>query len=179
MLTSAEGLAILTEKEEKKKQEKEEKEKRKKERLDKRREKQELSKKKAEEKASKSRNKGKKSTTQKQRKQQNNPSVRSSEQASTSEDTTVAETLNEETSGETLPGCESSHSGVMAIPGPSDLDLDYQCSKCFGMYKEDIDLGNGAEWVQCGCGQWIHEDCIDKSVTGEDRKERMCCNCVV
>ena len=56
VLTSVEGLAILTEKKEKKKQEKEEKEKRKKERLDKRREKQELVKKKAEEKASKSRN---------------------------------------------------------------------------------------------------------------------------
>jgi len=25
-------------------------------------------------------------------------------------------------------------------------------------------MGNGAEWVQCGCGQWIHEDCIDKTV---------------
>ena len=156
MLTSAE----LTEKEEK------------------RNRKQELAKKKAEEKASKSRNKGKNPPPKKtQRKQQNNPSVCSLKQASTSQDTTVAETLNEETSGETLPGCESSYSGVMAIPGSSDLD--YQCSECFGTYKEDIDLGNGAEWVQCGCGQWIHEDCIDKSVTGEDGIERMCCNCVV
>ena len=25
----------------------------------------------------------------------------------------------------------------------------------------------------------MDEDCIDKSVTGEDGKERMCCNCVV
>ena len=56
VLTSAEGLAILTEKEEKMKQEKEEKEKRKQERIDKRRKKQELAKKKAEEKAAKSRN---------------------------------------------------------------------------------------------------------------------------
>ena len=30
--------------------------------------------------------------------------------------------------------------------------------------KEDIDMGNGAEWIQCGCGQWIHEDCIDVTI---------------
>ena len=31
-----------------------------------------------------------------------------------------------------------------------------------GMYKK-IKKGNEAEWVQCGCSQWIHEDCIDGS----------------
>ena len=134
-----------------------------------------MAEKKAEEKASKSRNKGKNPLPKRtQRKQQNNPSVRSSEQASTSQDTTVAETLNEETSGETLPGCESSYSGV--ILGHLILIIN---AVSVLVHKEDIDLGNGVEWVQCGCGQWIHEDCIDKSVTGEDGKERMCCNCVV
>ena len=171
VLTSAEGLAILTEKEQKKKQEKEDKEKRKQERLDKRREKQELAKKKAEEKA---RNKGKNPPKRYKRKQLNNSSV---EQASTSQDTaSMTETLHEETSSITLPGCDLSSSGVTAAP---DFDLDYQCSEYFGTYKEDIDLGNGAEWVQCECGQWIHEDCIDESVTGEDGKERMCSNYVV
>ena len=92
------------------------------------------------------------------------------EQASTSQDTaSMTETLHEETSNITLPGCDSSSSGVTAAP---DFDLDYQCSECFGTYKEDIDLGNGAEWVQCGCGR------IDESVTGEDGKERMCSNYV-
>ena len=37
------------------------------------------------------------------------------------------------------------------------------------MYKEDIEMGNGA---QCGCGQWIHEDCIGGStVIGSDGTE--------
>ena len=35
-------------------------------------------------------------------------------------------------------------------------------------------MGNGAEWVQCGCGQWIHEDCIgDSTVVGSDGTERI------
>ena len=25
-------------------------------------------------------------------------------------------------------------------------------------------MGIGAGWVQCGCGQCIHEDCINKAV---------------
>ena len=45
------------------------------------------------------------------------------EQASTSQDTTsMTETLHEETSSITLPGCDSSSSGVTAAP---DFDLDY------------------------------------------------------
>ena len=37
---------------------------------------------------------------------------------------------------------------------------DYKCTECLGTYNDDITLGNGAEWIQCGCGQWIHEECI-------------------
>ena len=46
----------------------------------------------------------------------------------------------------------------------SSPDDDYECSECFGSYKEDKDMRNGAEWVQCGCSQWIHEDCIGNTV---------------
>lgn len=65
----------------------------------------------------------------------------------------------------------------MAVAGSADLD--YQCSECFGTYKEDIDLGNGAEWIQCSCGQWIYEECIDETVVGEDGIKIMCSNCVI
>jgi len=27
-------------------------------------------------------------------------------------------------------------------------DLNYQCGKCLGTYKDDIDLGNGVEWIR-------------------------------
>ena len=60
-----------------------------------------------------------------------------------------------------------------------DDDYDYECSECFGTYKEDKEMRNGAEWVQCGCGQWIHEDCIGDTVKGSDGTERICCNCVL
>ena len=29
---------------------------------------------------------------------------------------------------------------------------DYECTECLGTYNDDITLGNGAEWIQCGCG---------------------------
>ena len=45
---------------------------------------------------------------------------------------------------------------------------EYECSECLGTYSEDMAMGNGAEWVQCGCGQWLHEDCIDKTEIGSD-----------
>ena len=61
---------------------------------------------------------------------------------------------------------------------PPDGD-EYQCSECFGTYREDKEMGNGAEWVQCGCGQWIHEDCVSNTVVGSDGTELMCSNCVL
>jgi len=56
---------------------------------------------------------------------------------------------------------------------------DYECSKYLGTYQEDVEVSNGAAWMKCGCGQWIHDKYVDKSVTGEDGKESMCCNCVL
>ena len=34
-----------------------------------------------------------------------------------------------------------------------DDNYDYECGECFGTYKEDKEMRNGAEWVQCGCSQ--------------------------
>ena len=159
MLTSTDGLAILKEKEEKKKQEKEEKEKRKQERLDKRKKKEDLARKKAEERASKAKNK-KNPPKRSKHKQSNSSSVDSSNEPSTSHsDVTPA----------------PSSSAVITVSG----DLDYCCCECLGTYKDDIDQGNGAEWIQCGCGQWIHEECIDVTATDEDGNERICSNCVI
>ena len=39
----------------------------------------------------------------------------------------------------------------------------------FGDVQKDKETGNEAEWVQCGCSQWIHEDSIgDSTVVGSD-----------
>ena len=58
----------------------------------------------------------------------------------------------------------------------SEEDCDYECSECLG---RDIAEKNGAEWIRCGCGQWIHEDCIDQAVPEKDGKGRLCSNCVL
>ena len=61
----------------------------------------------------------------------------------------------------------------------SEEDYDYVCYECLGSFQQDITEKNGTEWVKCGCGQWIHEDCIDQVVTGRDGKDTMCSNCVL
>ena len=58
-------------------------------------------------------------------------------------------------------------------------DNEYQCSEYYGTYREDKEMGNGAKWIQCGCGQWIHEDCVSNTVVGSDGTELMCSNCVL
>ena len=61
----------------------------------------------------------------------------------------------------------------------SEEDCDYECCERLGSYQQDIAEKNGAEWIMCGCGQWIQKDCIDQVVTGKDGKDRMCYNFVM
>lgn len=45
---------------------------------------------------------------------------------------------------------------------PSDLEEDIdsnRCCACFGFFEDDD--GTGQDWLQCSCGRWIHEDCVD------------------
>ena len=48
---------------------------------------------------------------------------------------------------------------------------DYECPECLGIYTDDITLGNGTEWIQCGCSQWIHEEYIVDTLIGDDGTE--------
>ena len=41
--------------------------------------------------------------------------------------------------------------------------------KRFIAYQE-----TGRDWVQCPCGRWTPEDCVEDSVTDVDGKERFC-----
>ena len=34
------------------------------------------------------------------------------------------------------------------------------CCTCFGLYEDDA--GTGREWLQCHCGRWMHEDCVEE-----------------
>ena len=174
VLTSAEGLAMLREKEEKKQKEKEEKEKRKQERLKKKKEKDDLAKKKAEEKAKKVAEKGKAPSRQKRvSRSKSLPSTDSQiiDGPGSSVSTTESSTVTDRS--------EPSDSTTGSTVSQFCPDDDYECSECLGTYSEDIVIGNGAEWIQCGCGQWIHEDCIVNTMIGSDGTERMCSNCVL
>ena len=61
----------------------------------------------------------------------------------------------------------------------SEEDCDCECCECIRSFQQDIAEKNGAEWVRCGCGQWIHEDYIDQVVTDKDDKDRLCSNYVL
>jgi len=97
----------------------------------------------------------------------------------------TAETCTDKTSGRrkrpatatVATRAERSDEGTASDDG-SEGECDYECSECLGSYQQDIEENNGAEWVHCGCGQWIHQDCIDQVMTGTDSKDRMRSNCV-
>ena len=51
-----------------------------------------------------------------------------------------------------------------------------QCCSCFGLYEDDV--GTGYEWLQYCYSWWIHEDCVEDIVRGEDGKEKICPICL-
>ena len=73
----------------------------------------------------------------------------------------------------------NSTSSTAAVAPAGLNDQDYKCCECFGTFEEDIILGNEAEWAQCGCGRWIHADCIHETAMDENGKPRMCSNCII
>ena len=66
-----------------------------------------------------------------------------------------------------------SHSRITTYTvSPED---DYECTECLGTYNDDT-YNTHAEWIQCDCSQWIHEDCIADTLIGDDGTERICSN---
>ena len=51
-----------------------------------------------------------------------------------------------------------------------------QCCTCFGLFEDDV--GIGSEWLQCSCTRWIHEDCVEDVVCGDNGKEKLCPLCL-
>jgi len=42
------------------------------------------------------------------------------------------------------------------------------CCMCFERYEDDVLEGVGAEWINCRCGRWMHEDCVKETVMDSD-----------
>ena len=51
------------------------------------------------------------------------------------------------------------------------------CCECLLTYEQDIKQGTGAEWVECVCGRWLHEECIDHVEYDENGQEKLCSSC--
>ena len=163
VLTSSEGIAILNEKEEKKKKELAEKEKRKEEREAKKRQKEELGKKKAEEKANKA-NKVKRNAVKRQ-------SSTSRNKEPTKKQKGGAETCVQSGLELAKPGCSSTED-----PASENCT---ECCECLCTYDADIGNQTGAEWVMYACNRWLHEECIDSIVQDDEGDERFCSFCIV
>lgn len=65
------------------------------------------------------------------------------------------------------------------IPAAQDLTSEakdpevWECAFCFGFYQED-----GTDWVECGCGRWVHEQCMEEVVLDSNGDERFCPFCL-
>ena len=69
------------------------------------------------------------------------------------------------------PSCSS----VTTSDNTSTSTTMWQCSICY----EDYDEVGTEDWVQCGCGRWIHELCITDVVIDAAGKELFCLYCSV
>ena len=147
VLTSSEGLAILKEKEEKKKKEAEEKEKRKLERQEKKKEKEVQASKRAEERRRKAEERAEerlKKAKEKQSRTSARKGTRRQQRTTTAQSHALPADLGPSASTDSSG---ASFSGSLACVQDS---MSYECCECLHTYAEDVHLGTGAEWVLCG-----------------------------
>ena len=165
VLTSSECLAFLEEKERKKKDEVEEKERRKQDREAKRKQKEEEKRQKPQEKAKKAEERVKKA----EEKARMATARATSKKAAT---TKVATTRATKRKTET-----SAPSAKRAKSADEQIDTN-RCAICFGTYEDDIIVGSGEDWLQCTCGKWVHEMCVEDCAADSNGNPRFCPSCV-
>ena len=148
VLTSAECLRLLKEKEEKKKQLQEEKERRKVERELKKKQREEEQKQKAIDKAKKA--------------AEREAAKAKKEAARAEKGAAKTKTVTSQATSGTKRHCPTSQRQAQK-KAQCEIDEtvhENHCCACFGFYDEDI--GTGREWVECSCKRWLHEDCVDE-----------------
>ena len=180
VLTSAECLAIIKEKEMKKKQEKEEKEKRKRQREEKKRQREEEKRKREEEKRQREERKRQREEQKLKKAEQRRQKA---EDRIPREYEKARKALDQARKhGESIQGTQESvgRVGRMAAKRPrleDDTISSDKCCVCYQAFEEEIELGAGTEWVQCACTRWLHEDCIVDCIIESSGKERLCQYC--
>ena len=161
LLTSAECLRMLQEKEDKKKQQLEEKERKRKEREQKKVLKEQEAQRKKEEKARKAQEKAEKALQ------------RSSGQTSVKR-TTPPERQNPKNTKRL-----KTSNNIQVNKETRDESIDVNtCCMCFGCYEDDVREGYGAEWMKCPCGRWLHVECVEDSVVDSSGQSRYCPYCI-
>ncbi len=84
----------------------------------------------------------------------------------------------------TLVSADFIASASNSLPGPSSAtasqendqenkELNCECPFCFEPYCQD-----GQEWLECACGRWIHEQCIEEVIVDSGSQERFCPYCL-
>ena len=102
-----------------------------------------------------------------------------SESSPPSRNLTTEEILTSNVTAENTVTHTTEHDALQAAALSEPQDQDYECYECFGMFEDDIALGNQAEWAMCACGKWLHEDCVSETVVDANGRLRMCSSCVV
>ena len=54
------------------------------------------------------------------------------------------------------------------------LGDEIDCTFCYETY----DAGEGWDWVECACGQWVHEVCLEDIFTDTNGQERFGPHCL-
>ena len=177
VLTSAESMRLLEEKEALKRRQAEEKEQRKLEREEKKKKKEEEKKQKAEARVSKAAERlakqGQKGRRGPKRKApaitRNDDTVNNdnAENEDSDEHSSGAQPVRKKTRGVNEHVCEKS---------TIDTNL---CCVCYIYYQEDVAEANGRNWIACSCGRWLHEDCALIEPEMIATSEEFCPECVM
>ena len=179
VLTSATCLAIIKEKEMKKQREMEEKEERKKRREEKKRQREDEKRKKAEERALKAKEKIRKA---KEREQRAHKAMEQSRKRADLELQSCSQSTNRDTDPAQSSTAQHPRGKRCSAAKRARLEDNISsdsCCVCFQAFAEDVEEGTGAEWVQCTCTRWLHEDCILDSIIDSSGKERLCPFCTM
>ena len=164
VLTRAEILTELEEKAEKKKREAKEKEKRKEERQRKKKLNEDKKRQKAEERAKKEKEKAAKKARQEKEKAEKKSKKAEEKSKKAEEQSRQMAKRARKRSVTNIDPQEENVRTKKARLGDIQSNIDSNtCCACFGDYADDT--GTGREWLQCQCGRWIHEDCVEECMS--------------
>ena len=83
-----------------------------------------------------------------------------------------------ETQSSTVADGSTADDDTLRLANDNEVIDPNTCCMCFVTYEEDVLAGDGAVWIPCPCGRWLHEDCAEECVVDKDHRERYCPICI-